>query len=62
MITKIVSLEILIAYHKKLMEYINSLIVNRAFEYSHCPNCGAIITGDSCEFCGTIFRKDKDNE
>ena len=23
----------------------------------NCPNCGALITGDKCEYCGTIFQK-----
>ena len=22
----------------------------------NCPNCGALITGDRCEYCGTIFQ------
>lgn len=26
---------------------------------SNCPNCGAPITGDRCEYCGTVFRKEK---
>lgn len=21
-----------------------------------CPNCGAVITGPKCEYCGTVFR------
>lgn len=24
-------------------------------EKLNCPNCGAPITGDKCEYCGTIF-------
>ena len=23
----------------------------------NCPNCGAIVKGDTCEYCGTVFRK-----
>ena len=23
---------------------------------TNCPNCGAPITGDKCEYCGTSFR------
>ena len=23
----------------------------------NCPNCGALITGDKCEYCGTIFQR-----
>ena len=23
----------------------------------NCPNCGAPIVGDSCEYCGTVFEK-----
>lgn len=26
----------------------------------NCPNCGAPINGDKCEYCGTVFVKDKD--
>lgn len=22
----------------------------------NCPNCGAPITGDKCEYCGTVFH------
>lgn len=54
---KYIDLKGLEFYHKNLMRYIDKLIVNRAFEYSHCPNCGAIIIGDKCEFCGTVFKK-----
>lgn len=25
---------------------------------TNCPNCGAIITGPKCEYCGTEFRHD----
>jgi len=25
----------------------------------NCPNCGAVITGDKCEYCGTIFKQEK---
>lgn len=25
-------------------------------ETFNCPNCGAPIVGDKCEYCGTIFR------
>lgn len=56
--TKYISFEGLELYHKKLMKHINDLIINRAFEYANCPNCGAVITGDKCEFCGTVFQKD----
>ena len=23
----------------------------------NCPNCGAPRTGDKCEYCGTVFRR-----
>ena len=26
---------------------------------SNCPNCGAPITGDRCEYCGTVFWEEK---
>ena len=22
---------------------------------TNCPNCGAVITGPTCEYCGTVF-------
>lgn len=25
---------------------------------TNCPNCGAIINGPKCEYCGTVFRRD----
>lgn len=25
----------------------------------NCPNCGAPVTGGRCEYCGTIFQKEK---
>lgn len=25
---------------------------------THCPNCGAIITGNTCEYCGTRFSEE----
>lgn len=29
----------------------------------NCPNCGAPITGDKCEYCGTVFRfQEKKND
>lgn len=24
-------------------------------KYLNCPNCGAVITGKKCEYCGTVF-------
>lgn len=26
------------------------------FESLNCPNCGAPIVGDKCEYCGTVFK------
>ena len=23
--------------------------------HTNCPNCGAVITGNRCEYCGTLF-------
>lgn len=23
---------------------------------TNCPNCGAVITGPKCEYCGTVFH------
>lgn len=23
---------------------------------TNCPNCGAVITGPKCEYCGTVFK------
>ena len=59
MTIKYMDLNVLKHYHQCLMNYIDNLVVNRAFEYTNCPNCGAIITGDECEFCGTVFKKIK---
>ena len=66
MVAKYISFEGLETYHKKLMEYINSLVINRAFEYANCPNCGAkkpsadwtcscgtVNTGNFCSNCGS---------
>lgn len=25
---------------------------------TNCPNCGAVRTGDKCEYCGTVFDSD----
>lgn len=27
---------------------------------TNCPNCGAVITGPKCEYCGTVFKKQPD--
>lgn len=29
--------------------------------FGNCPNCGAPITGDSCEYCGTVFVEEIEN-
>ena len=26
----------------------------------NCPNCGAVINGSKCEYCGTIFNNSKE--
>lgn len=28
---------------------------------TNCPNCGAPIQGDICEYCGTVFNKPSGN-
>lgn len=28
---------------------------------TNCPNCGAVITGPKCEYCGTVFKHDDSN-
>lgn len=28
----------------------------------NCPNCGAPITGDKCEYCGTEFSQSRIND
>lgn len=53
---KFIDYEGLKMYHKTLMNYIDTLVINRAFEHTNCPNCGAVITEDKCEFCGTVFH------
>ena len=25
---------------------------------TNCPNCGAVITGHTCEYCGTVFNSE----
>lgn len=27
----------------------------------NCPNCGAPITGEKCEYCGTVFNAETAN-
>lgn len=29
---------------------------------TNCPNCGAVITGDKCEYCGTYFGTKFNND
>lgn len=29
--------------------------------FGNCPNCGAPVTGNKCEYCGTVFNHD-DND
>lgn len=31
-------------------------------DMTNCPNCGAVITGPQCEYCGTRFRLYSENE
>ena len=26
----------------------------------NCPNCGAVVKGDTCEYCGTVFHTPKE--
>lgn len=26
---------------------------------TNCPNCGAVVTGPTCEYCGTRFRRSR---
>jgi hypothetical protein len=28
-----------------------------SFKSTHCPNCGAIITGSKCPYCDTDFKQ-----
>lgn len=28
-----------------------------SINFTNCPNCGAVITSNHCEYCGTVFCK-----
>lgn len=60
---KIMTLENLIYYNKKLMNYIDETIKehNKVVIMKECPNCGAhkFVVGDhkyTCSYCGSEFN------
>lgn len=40
-----------------MKEYVDIKIQLANNKQTNCPNCGAIITGMKCEYCGTDFEK-----
>lgn len=42
-------------FYKRMKEYVDIKIDLNTKKYTNCPNCGAVITGIKCEYCGTNF-------
>ena len=57
MIDDLITFENLKYYDKCLKEYLNMKIELSTKKSTHCPNCGAVITGGKCEYCGTDFEQ-----
>lgn len=60
--SKYINLANLQTYENKIKELTAHIIEDISKENSkhkakqtNCPNCGAVITGMKCEYCGTIF-------
>lgn len=53
---KFVDLKALQLYTERLKEYINLKISLAQNKRTNCPNCGAVITGTKCAYCGTDFE------
>ena len=43
-------------FTKLLKEYIDIKVELTHNRTTNCPNCGAMITGMKCEYCGTDFE------
>lgn len=54
-IKKIIDEDALRYYTKLMKEYIDIKIDLTQNKQTNCPNCGAVITGLKCEYCGTNF-------
>lgn len=54
--TKYVDLKGLEYFADRMKEYINIKIDLMQNKQTNCPNCGAVITGVKCEYCGTDFE------
>lgn len=54
-IKKIIDEDALRYYTKLMKEYIDIKIDLVQHKQTNCPNCGAVITGLKCEYCGTNF-------
>ena len=35
--------------------------MNKEYKFTNCPNCGAVITSEKCEYCGTHFNITNNN-
>ena len=55
--TKYVDLKALEYYHEKIMECIDRKIELQYKGVTNCPNCCAVITSSTCDYCGTDFTK-----
>ena len=54
--TKYIDLKGLEYFADRMKEYINIKIDLMQNKQTNCPNCGAVITGVKCEYCGTDFE------
>lgn len=55
--SKLITLNQLEKVCHSLMEYTKKMIELHHEGQTNCPNCGAAITSDKCEYCGTEFMK-----
>lgn len=55
--TKFIDIKGLEYFTKRMKEYVDIKIQLANNKQTNCPNCGAIITGMKCEYCGTDFEK-----
>lgn len=53
--TKYIDLKGLQYFANRMKEYIDIKVELTQNKQTNCPNCGAIITGMKCEYCGTDF-------
>lgn len=42
-------------FAKRMKEYVDIKVDLAQNKRTNCPNCGAVITGLKCEYCGTNF-------